>query len=903
MSKTIQEIMEVMGKTVEASMTLERRSGSSYFPISDIKPEDINELRYYFDGALYCSVMRCLEVKLKGNWTDKVKKDLLLDNLNIKVTHPEGDYASIGYGCFIVSEEPEYDAAQNLTSIIAYDELYPSMRTYEMSLDWSSGISLKNYLIAILNKLNISYNESSLSLMANADKTVTSEKFIDIENDSTESAYTYRDVLDEIAKASGVTFAFKNSLGGNPFKLYAIKPTESGYILDESNLRSVTIGAKYGPVKGVVLSREPQDDNVFYPKNLTDSDTAVKIANVEIIEDSDSDTYRENFIQGIYNNVKNIEYYLYDLDSFGIGFLNFGDIFTIKACNRENGEIGEEKPYKTIFMRTDMTVGDGIKEKSKLEAPQATSTDYSAASTTDKTLKKTMLKVDKQNQKITALAKETDEKYAELWLTTEGLNADINDAENGLKATMIATAEKADTAYEKAIAVENAGYITTENAKTLISQSAEDITLSVEKSLKIGARNILLDSACFGSFTPTGNSNVSGIITQVYTDTNVPSGKHKTVSWTAISDGTAGFSFDNTDIIGQNSGDIDKIKPNTTYTLSFWIKQRYKKITLNPDLLIYTGATAVSYDAERQIIPETKIGEWQKFVVSFTTGVSVNNFRLRLYFSDCTNSSAYITDISSFKLEEGNIVTDWSPSSEDVEQSVKAQIDLCVKTDENGKLVSAIAIEGNKISIKSDKFTLESDGSVLCSDLTCARVDEETGEESGFSMNISQAEINHTFAGDKIGKLGTSLDSFGLYYETLSGASDCGVALISNDGAGYNLRIHNGGAELIKSGDLTSLVLTEEQFAVTKGADYSLHLAKVDDYNISHPYYTRPRMAVISSTDLLLAANESDNKNGDVYISGKHIILDGEVIFNEYRQSGEGTAPLRIYKTSGEAAI
>lgn len=448
MSKTVQEIMEVMGKTVEVTMKLERKSGSSYAHIADITPEDINEIRYYFDGALYRSVMRCLEVKLKGDWTAKSKKGLLLDSLNLTVTHPEGDRATIGYGGFYIAEAPEYDAAQNITSIIAYDELYLSMQPYTTSL-WQSGITVKNYLIAILNKLGINYDANSLSLMKNANNVITSEKFLDIENDSTEAAYTYRDILDEIAKASGVTFAFKNSLGGDPFKLYAIKPTESGNVIDESNLRSVTIGAKYGPVMGVVLSREPQEDNVIYPSNLTDSQTAVKISNVEIMEDSGNDAYRETFIQGIYNNVKNAEYYLYELDSFGIGFLNFGDIFTLKVCERTNGTIGDEKEYKTIFMRTDMTVGDGIKEKSKLEAPQATSTDYAAASTTDQALKKTMLKVYKQEQRITALVKETDEKYSKLTQTVDGFETEIADTKNGLEAKIKATAKSFEATYAK----------------------------------------------------------------------------------------------------------------------------------------------------------------------------------------------------------------------------------------------------------------------------------------------------------------------------------------------------------------------------------------------------------------------------------------------------------------------
>ena len=1050
MSKTVQEVMEVMGKTAEVTMKLERKSGSSYAHIADITPEDINEIRYYFDGALYRSVMRCLEVKLKGDWTAKAKKGLLLDSLNLTVTHPEGDRATIGYGGFYIAEAPEYDAAQNLTSVIAYDELYSSMQPYTESL-WQSGITIKNYLIAILNKLGINYDTNSLNLMANADKKITSEKFLDIENDSTEAAYTYRDILDEIAKASGVTFAYKNSLGGDPFKLYAIKPTESGYVIDESNLRSVTIGAKYGPVMGVVLSREPQEDNVIYPSNLSDSQTAVKISNVEIIEDSSNDAYRETFIQGIYNNVKNTEYYLYDLDSFGIGFLNFGDIFTLKVCERKNGEIGDEKEYKTIFMRTDMTVGDGIKEKSKLEAPQATSTDYAAASTTDKALKKTMLKVDKQEQRITALVKESDEKYSKLTQTVDGFEAEIANTKSGLEAKITATAEKAELTYAKQETVdgqiegvtdrikainteldgidgkiegkvttevqkdttisilagkveskisgnyvtkatyddekqnwllkttydsyvkqtdqniesavsrvqklETAGYITEtkcsslisaqadkialtvesnlkyesrnllmdsecfehltptgyhatyqgdyvstdatylpsgkarkltvkanddsqiagvsfspsdtvggvdkikpnttytlsfwarlypddatqslssqasvytatapnnaiidtkrtrglaltkswqkvvivfttqstvssfllrfalagcvngqqyaigisslkleignvatewatrtpsteeveEYAKSEIAQLPDRITLSVEKNLKIGARNILLDSACFKSFTPSGFYATVGK-GMSFSDSAVPSGYRNQIAFIPTQNGACGFQFNSSDIIGETSGSINRIKPSTTYTLSFWLKSfAHAGMTLNLDRLIWCGdSNSPTIDSQRCKVPAIP-SDWEKYVIVFKTPATVSEFRLRFILLDCSTKDKSIDlYISSLKLEEGTIATDWTPSTDDIDQSVKAQISMCVQKDKDNNLVSEINIASNKLTINTDNFTLAKDGTMTCTGATIkgGTLTSSGGTDNSARLTIAAGTIRRYF--------------------------------------------------------------------------------------------------------------------------------------------------------------
>lgn len=779
MSKTAQEIMEVMGKTAEVVMAIIKKSDGNYSLVADLAPTSINEMRYYFDGALYRSVMRCLEVKLIGNQTEKARKGYFLGEVGLTLTHPEGDSIKIKYGSFCIAEEPEYDAAQNLTSIIAYDGLYPSMQPYDISL-WKQGITLKEFLVAILKQCEIPYDADSLSLMANADKVITSEKYLDIENDSTEAAYTYRDILDEIAKASGVTFAFKNSLGGNPAKLYAIKPTESGYVIDESNLRSVTIGAKYGPVKGVVLSREPQEDNVYYPSNLSDSQTAVKISNVELIEDSSNDEYRKQFAKGIYDNVTGTEYYLYDLDSFGIGFLNFGDIFTLKVCERTGGMIGDEKEYKTIFMRTDMTVSQGVKEKSKLEAPQATSTDYSAAeSASDKLLKKAMIKVDKQEQRITALVKESDDKYSEFTQTINGIKGEIVDTKNDLEAKITATAsaatsqytalkteveknyvanstyntfvnqtaEKFSTQAESIKNIQDAGYITEERCKSLIEAQSDKITLSVEENLKIGTRNILLNSECFAGFTPTKYKVNKALIYPSYPDTYVPSGKYSQVIFTADSTGgdtgiTRGIRFVESDILGQST--VDKVKPNTTYTLSFWLKT--DSTFSHPGNLVASSAiyagegVKVTLDTNRSTAP-TLTTSWQKYVLTFKITGSISNFYIMLFFTDCLASTQYRVDISSFKLEEGNIATDWTPSAEDVDQSVKAQISMCVQKDENNKLTSAIAIEGNKISITSDNFELSEDGTITkCQGATITNGIIDVSSET-FGIRIFDGEI------------------------------------------------------------------------------------------------------------------------------------------------------------------
>ena len=112
-----------------------------------------------------------------------------------------------------------------------------------------------------------------------------------------------------------------------------------------------------------------------------------------------------------------------------------------------------------------------------------------------------------------------------------------------------------------------------------------------------------------------------------------------------------------------------------------------------------------------------------------------------LFFTDCLASTQYRVDISSFKLEEGNIATDWTPSAEDIDQSVKAQISMCVQKGKNNKLTSAIAIEGNMISIKSDNFELSEDGTITkCQGATITNgIVDVSSETSG--IRISDGEI------------------------------------------------------------------------------------------------------------------------------------------------------------------
>lgn len=101
----------------------------------------------------------------------------------------------------------------------------------------------------------------------------------------------------------------------------------------------------------------------------------------------------------------------------------------------------------------DLKITQGVSETSKLEEPEATNTDYTAASKTDKALKRTILRVDKQENKITALAERTDvlerdlgevTKKAELTISPEAVDIKISEAIGGIDSVETSTGYRFD---------------------------------------------------------------------------------------------------------------------------------------------------------------------------------------------------------------------------------------------------------------------------------------------------------------------------------------------------------------------------------------------------------------------------------------------------------------------------
>ena len=417
------EAINEYGKQITASFVY---SGVRY------KDEQIISMNPHYEGSLLKTVMKCLDIELDGELLEEPSAIVgiaiagkavtgvgLATEINtIKfprfgVKTDDTDYSYIEFGSYLIKESKKDEESQTI-SLECYDFMLQSMIPYDLSLDYTQDVTVKDFLDAICDRLGW---KKGYTTFHNCDVLIDEEKY-DISD-------TFRDALDDIAEVAGGMIGFVDDA------LTVIYPTNSGEVIDEENLKSLTIGKKYGPINSVVLSRAPQEDNIYRKDNdsiVQNGLTEIRIENNQII-----DTHREDFMDGICNALFGLSFELYELESFGIGYLNFGDFFAIKTAD------GVE--HKALMLCDDLQINQGVKEESKLEEPEVTNTDYSAASETDKTLRKTILRVDKQDNKITALVSKTDAmeaglaevtKKAELIMDADSVDIKISEAINGI---------------------------------------------------------------------------------------------------------------------------------------------------------------------------------------------------------------------------------------------------------------------------------------------------------------------------------------------------------------------------------------------------------------------------------------------------------------------------------------
>lgn len=159
-----------------------------------LESEDINSATPNYEASLLKSVMKILDIDsnidIPLGTEIKFEYGLLVNEA----------YEYLDYGNYIVySSEKQEDTLSY--KIKCYDKMLYAMKDYEhIEIDYPC--TIKQYLTALCTKIGLTFKDSDF---ANANRQITSELFMTINEDGTYSSmgYTYRDVLDQIAETAG----------------------------------------------------------------------------------------------------------------------------------------------------------------------------------------------------------------------------------------------------------------------------------------------------------------------------------------------------------------------------------------------------------------------------------------------------------------------------------------------------------------------------------------------------------------------------------------------------------------------------------------------------------------------------------------------------------------------------
>lgn len=198
-------------------------------------------------GGFLRTAMSKITVTLKGNQDyvgNEVKAfyGVLVDT----------DWEYVQKGVFTFTEA-KYDKTKDITVIVGYDNMANFNIDYVTVGNYPT--TLFEYLQAICSLASVALENETIY---NGDLSVDEDLYVNV------GVYSVRDVLEDICEASA-SYAVINSSGNLELR----QITDTGDNFDYSNLLKHELGDYWGGINALVLSRQPQNDDVAV-RNLPD---------------------------------------------------------------------------------------------------------------------------------------------------------------------------------------------------------------------------------------------------------------------------------------------------------------------------------------------------------------------------------------------------------------------------------------------------------------------------------------------------------------------------------------------------------------------------------------------------------------------------------------------------------
>lgn len=364
--------------------------------------DELYSISLHYEGNLLKSIMKQLDIESS---VDIPLETIINFQFGLKV---DGSYEYLDYGNFVVYKSEKQEDT-NTYKITCYDKMLYSMKDYE-DMQLTYPITIKNYLNAIATQIGLTLKDTSFS---NQNLSIPAELYLG-------QNYTYRDVLDEIAQATA-----SNIIINNNDELEVKYFNDTNDTITEEYLKDINVkfGEKYGVINSIVLSRSAESDNVYIQDQQSIEEnglTEIKIVDNQIMNGNN----RSDYLQGLFNRLNGLEFYINDFSSTGICYY--------EPCDTYNIQIGNNT-YKCVMLNDEINITSGLEELIHTDIPNESETDYTKADKTDRRINQTYLIVDKQNQIIESVVNnvtEQNNKIARISQTVDELNTQISNIAN-----------------------------------------------------------------------------------------------------------------------------------------------------------------------------------------------------------------------------------------------------------------------------------------------------------------------------------------------------------------------------------------------------------------------------------------------------------------------------------------
>lgn len=368
--------------------------------------DDLISFKISCEAGLCKTAMRKLEASilgehnLLGKWV----------NVGFGVKLPTGTFEYLDYGSFLITQITTVKDT-GVTTITGYDKMINSMTTYSpLSIDYP--INLYNYTKTLCEVCGLELGNDTFPV--HGTWPITQDLWENI------NGITYRDIFMQIAQVTCTTCVI-----GVDDKVYFKEIYDTEETLTYDNLKKLKLEPIYGEINSVVLSRTPQEDNIYMQDDESIEEyglTEFKIENNEII-----DKDRDVAMTPIYNALHGISYYPFEAETEGLGWYEIGD--NIDIINNT------DDIFNTTIFNYTIQVDGGIKETLKATAETKTQTQYQYATTIAKRLTNTEIVVNKQEQYIENLVTDMYEEDGIVYENFTKVYQDIDNIINSVQNT------------------------------------------------------------------------------------------------------------------------------------------------------------------------------------------------------------------------------------------------------------------------------------------------------------------------------------------------------------------------------------------------------------------------------------------------------------------------------------